>query len=210
MKSVHEALIWRYATQKFDKNKKVSEELVLMILEAGRLSPSSLGLQPWKFILVENPEIKEKIKISGYSQPQITDSSHLIIICYRKNINSAYINKYLKSIVDNRWISLERIFGYKKKILESITTQSEINIRLWSMRQCYIALGVMLQTAAMLEVDACPLEGFIPNEIDKLLELTNTDYASVTMITLGYRSYDDKAANTPKTRFSFDEIVVRK
>ncbi|MFA6608816.1 MAG: NAD(P)H-dependent oxidoreductase [Candidatus Paceibacterota bacterium] len=210
MKTIHDALMWRYATKQFDPTKKLPEETLNQILEAGCLSPSSFGLQPWKFVLVENPELRAQLRTVGYNQPQITDASHIIIIAYKNTLDEDYVDSYMKSTADVRGISIDDLATFKAAILGSVSGKSSEDIKKWNSRQVYIPLGIMLEAAALLEVDACPMEGFDSVKFDELLGLNDLGYSSVAMMALGYRSESDATALATKSRFSKEEIVLRK
>jgi len=210
MKNITEALEWRYATKKFDTNKKLTDEILNQILEAGRLSPSSLGLQPWKFILVENVELRAKLREAGYNQPQITDASHLVVLTYKNSLNEAYIDSYLKYTADLRGITTDDLKGYKDMIMGSITNRTPEELKVWNSRQVYIPLGVMLTASALLEVDACPMEGFDTNKFDETLGLKEMGYSSTAILALGYRAEGDDTAHYKKSRFGMEEVVIRK
>ncbi len=210
MKSISEALMWRYATKQFDTTKKVSDEAINEILEAGRLSPSSYGLQPWKFILIENPELRTKLREAAYNQSQLTDASHIVVVAHRTTMDESYIDTYMQSIADTRGMDVKDLEGFKNAILGSIAGKGEADIKAWNARQSYLPLGIMLETAALLEVDACPMEGFDSSKFDEILELSGTEYASVAILSLGYRSTEDATANYPKSRFPAEEVIIRK
>jgi len=199
MKNITEVLEWRYATKKFDTNKKLTDEILNQILEAGRLSPSSLGLQPWKFILVENVELRTKLREAGYNQPQITDASHLVVLTYKNSLDEAYVDSYLKYTADLRGITTDDLKSYKDMIMGSITSRTPEELKVWNSRQVYIPLGVMLTASALLEVDTCPILG-----------LNEMGYSSTAILALGYRAEDDDTAHYKKSRFGTEEIIIRK
>ncbi|HCC05994.1 TPA: NAD(P)H-dependent oxidoreductase [Candidatus Nomurabacteria bacterium] len=210
MKNITEVLEWRYATKKFDTNKKLTDEILNQILEAGRLSPSSLGLQPWKFILVENVELRTKLREAGYNQPQITDASHLVVLTYKNSLDEAYVDSYLKYTADLRGITTDDLKSYKDMIMGSITSRTPEELKVWNSRQVYIPLGVMLTASALLEVDTCPMEGFDTNKFDEILGLNEMGYSSTAILALGYRAEDDDTAHYKKSRFGTEEIIIRK
>lgn len=208
-KNIQTALEWRYATKLFDANKKVSTNEIDLLLEATRLAPSSLGLQPWKAYVVTNKEIRSKLKIAAYNQPQVSDASHLVIFTARKDISEKYIDSYLATVKKVRNQKDEDVAGYRKMLLGSALGKTEEQIKEWCARQAYIALGFLLETAAIMQIDACPMEGFDTNQFDTILGLDKTDYASVAMVAIGYRSESDKYAQAPKVRFCKDELFTK-
>lgn len=202
------ALNWRYATKKFDATKKISDSDFDVLVESVRLSPSSLGLQPWKMVVIKDIKLREKLKLAAYDQPQVSDASHLLVFAARKNLNEKYINSYLSTVAQIRKQTNEDLSGYKQMILGSVSPKNERQILDWNARQTYIALGVLLESAALFKIDACPMEGFNPEQFDQILNLTETDYSSVVIAAVGYRSAEDKYASAPKVRFSKKDIVI--
>ena len=219
-KQLLEALNWRYAVKRYDSSKKLDEETLHTLLEALRLTPSSLGMQPWKFKVIESHEYKEKLKEAGFNQTQWTDASHIIVFCAKNKVTVGDAERYLQSIVSTRNVTRESLDGLAKNIYNFLKVIRLSNIfgkrimRLlsgmsatdWSEKQCYIALGNLLTSAAILQVDASPMEGFNPKKFDKILELK--DYHSVVTCALGYRdTNNDFLATSKKVRYSFDEVV---
>ena len=195
--NVIEKLNWRYATKVFDKSKKLSEDDLNILLESLRLTPSSFGLQPWKFVLVKNIDLREKIKDASYGQTQMTDASDLIVLCAKETITEDDVVK----ITGNNE-------GYKNMIMGSIKNKSNDEILNWNAKQVYLALGFLLETAAIMNIDACPMEGFDNKKVDEILGLNEKGLKSVVICPVGYRSEDDKYANNPKFRFPQSELVT--
>lgn len=208
MKNSIEALNWRYATKVFDSEKKVSAGDLDTVLESMRLSASSFGLQPWKFVVVSNKDIRAKIRAAAWNQPQVTDASHLIVLTVRNDIDEAFVDRYIKSIADVRGMDVSMLKDFSDMIKGSIKTRSPEALKAWSSRQVYIPLGTALLTAATLGIDACPMEGFDNAEVDKILGLGEMNLESLAFLTLGYRSAADKTASYKKSRFSKEEVVV--
>lgn len=140
MSTILEALNRRYATKAYDATKKVSDEDLHTILEAMRLSPSSYGLQPWKFIVVTNPELRETLKAASYGQPQITDASHLIVLTVKKDMTESDINAYMESIATTRNMPIESLDGFKNMLLGATGHLDHAMKESWNMKQAYIAL----------------------------------------------------------------------
>lgn len=203
-----EALNWRYATKKFDTSKKLTDAQLSTLTEALRLSASSFGLQPWKFIVVSNPEIRARLRAAAWNQPQITDASQLIVLAVKKNTDAAAVDAYMESTAKARGVSVESLKDYGDMIKDSFAGKSPEALKEWSSRQVYIALGTLLATAAHEEIDACPMEGFDPKKFDEILGLDAMGLESRALAAVGYRSADDAAAKLPKSRFSRDEVVV--
>lgn len=208
MKNIIEALQWRYATKVFDTNKKLSEEQKSVLLESLRMSASSYGLQPWKFVVVTNPEVRMKLKEAAWGQPQITDSSELIVLCVKKNIDSALVDTWMQSIAKQRGVEVETLKGYADMINGSLAGRTPEAAKEWASRQVYIALGTLLTAAAVLEIDACPMEGFDNKKFDEILGLDAMGVESRVLAAVGFRSPEDKMANLPKARFPKEDVVV--
>lgn len=208
MKNIIEALNWRYATKKFDASKKLTDNELMTLTESLRLSASSFGLQPWKFILVTNPEIRIKLREEAWGQPQITDASQLIVLAVKKNIDAAAVDAYMESTAKARNVSVESLKGYGDMIKGSFTGKSPESLKEWASRQVYIALGTLLTTAAHEGIDACPMEGFNNQKFDEILGLDKLGLESRVLAAVGYRLDDDAAAKLPKSRFSREEAFI--
>ncbi len=203
-----EKLNWRYATKVFDKNKKISKENLEILIQSLVLSPSSYGLQPWKFIVVENQELREKLKPVSWGQSQVTDASHFIVFTTLKEIKSSFVDDYISRISEVRGQTKESLVGYenmmKKNIVEGMNKDYVFH---WNQRQAYIAMGFLLETAALLEIDTVPMEGIDPKAYDSILGLSDSDYGTVAAVALGYRDPNDKYAEVKKVRFSKEQMI---
>ncbi|EQC46009.1 NAD(P)H-dependent oxidoreductase [Bacteriovorax sp. Seq25_V] len=201
------ALNWRYATKVFDPNKKISAEDWNVISESLRLAASSFGLQPWKFILVENEDLRAQMREVSWGQSQVTDSSHYLVLAYLNKIDEPYIEKFVTSIAKQRGVERETLDGYysvmKGALIDGPRSQA---IGEWAQRQTYIAMGHAMLTAALQKIDTCALEGFDPQAYDKLLGLEGTDYNAIGAIAFGYRAAEDKYQDLKKVRFENNEI----
>lgn len=200
------ALQWRYATKIFDATKSMSADDLHTILESGRLSPSSFGVEPWKFIVVENKELRIKLRPVSYDQPKITDAPYLVVIARRTDARATLSSELMDRTAKAQQKPLAEFDGYKQMVDGSIASKSDAELDAWVRAQTYIALGIMLETAALMGIDACPMEGFSPSGVDEVLGLPTLNLASTTMMALGYRG-DDALASVPKTRRSFEEVV---
>jgi nitroreductase len=199
------ALKKRYAVKTFDKNKKVSEEDLKTILESGRLAPSSIGLEPWKFVVVENMKLREKLRITSHDQTKVTDASHIIVIAYRtdvKNLVSELIERTVKTRNQNR----EELAPLQKRYESMMANMPENVQKSWIKSQVYIPLGIMIETASLLNIDNCPMEGFDGAEVDKILNLTEKNLSVATILAIGYRG-DDTYAKLRKVRRDYDDVV---
>ncbi len=201
-----EALKNRYATKVFDTNKKVSDADLQTILESARLAPSSFGIEAWKFLVVNNPEIRAQLRAAGYDQPKFTDASHLIVLA-RRTDSENISNELIERTAATQGKTVEDLAGLKQMVDGSIAFKTGTNtFDSWTAAQTYIALGVMIETSALMGVDSCPMEGFDAQKVDEILGLADKKLAVVTILALGYRG-DDAYATLPKTRRNFDEVV---
>jgi len=201
-------LLWRYATKKFDPKKIVGEKDLDQLLESLRLSPSSLGLQPWKFIVVTDKKLRQQLRFASWNQSQVTDASHSIVFCARKTIDAKYIDSYVALMKKERKMPTIKAFGYATYLKIYVAGKKPEEQKIWASKQVYIALGFLLYTAALLKIDSCPMEGFDSKKYDKILGLEDTDYTSVVICPVGYRAKDDKYATEKKVRWKKKEVIV--
>lgn len=202
-------LQWRYATQKFDPTRKISSEDWKALEQSLILSPSCYGLQPWHFVVITSQAVKDQLVSAAFGQKQLSDASHIVVFAVRKALDHAYVEKYIQSIAQMRQTPLEKLDGFKRSMKRTIEAQDDAATQAWSARQVYVALGQLLTSAAMIGIDACPMEGIEPKKFDEILGLNEKGYATLLITTLGYRAADDRYATVPKVRFSCDELVTR-
>ena len=189
----------RYATKKMTGD-KVSNEKLDIILHATQLSASSYGLQPYKILVIDDNQVKKQLSPAAYNQPQILQSSHLLVFCAWADISEAQVTDYIKNIAITRNIGEETLAGLKATILGTVNSLSVEQKQVWAAKQVYIALGTTLVAAAVEEVDATPMEGFNAAQFDEILGLEAQGLKSVVICALGYRSADDALATLPKVR----------
>lgn len=205
--SLLENLNWRYATKRMTGG-VVPQEKVEIILEAIRLSASSYGLQPFNVIVIDNPELKSKIQPVAYNQPQIVESSHLLIFAAWDNVTEEKVDTYLATIASERGIPVEALAGFRANFGGMLNRSAEENYQ-WAARQAYIALGTGLIAAASEGVDATPMEGFNPAGLDELLGLKEKGLRSVLLMPLGYRDVEkDNLASAKKVRRSKEDFFI--
>jgi nitroreductase len=203
-----ENLNWRYATKKFDPSKTIAPEVWAALEDALVLSPSSYGLQPWKFLIVTSPEIKEQLKSLSWNQSQVTDCSHYVVFTIKKNLTAADVDRFVECTATIRDISVESMKRYRDLIVGDVVYGARsLNINEWATRQAYIALGNFMTSAALVGVDTCPMEGLDPVKYDRFLELPQKGFATVVACAAGYRAEDDKHATFAKVRFPNAEVV---
>lgn len=200
-------LNWRYATKVFDSNKKIPATEWAALEEALRLSPSSFGLQPWRFYVVEDQNVRAQLKAVSWNQPQIVDASHLVVLATRNTIDKEFIVNSIKDIANARGVSAESLAAYQQMMEGSLLSRSAEELKIWAAKQVYIALGGFMTASAMLGIDACPMEGFDPIAYDQQLKLQEDGYSSTVVVTAGYRSADDKYASLAKVRMGKEQVI---
>jgi nitroreductase len=204
-KTILDSLQWRYATKQFDPNRKISAEHLSTLTEAVRLAPSSFGLQPWKFIVITDAELKTKLMKESWNQTQVRDCSHLFVLTARRNIDEQYVDYFIDSIANTRQTERHHLHGYRN-VMADFVKRAGHELPSWATRQVYIALAMLMQTAALLEIDTCPMEGLDPIGYDRVLGL-GAEFFTVCACPVGYRSVDDKYAHMKKVRFCAEEVI---
>lgn len=207
MQNLLDAMKWRYATKQFT-NQKLTNEQLSFLEEMVRMAPNSFGLQPWKLLVVQNPEIREKLKAAGYGQAQITDSSALFVFAVEKTIDANFVQKFVDNIIATRGVTEEMIAGYKDMMNGSVASKSESQKHEWAARQAYIALGTLLTAAAAESIDVCPMEGFDPAAFDEILGLSEKGLSTVVIAAVGFRAPEDIYQNMAKVRRPQDEMIL--
>ena len=202
-------LKWRYATKKFDPARKIAPDLWAGLEQAAVLSPSSYGLQPWKFVVVTDPEVRKRLHPASWNQPQILDASHLVVFAAKNPPTPADVERHVARTEQVRGQTPGALDDLKKRIVGSLSRMTEKDAHAWAARQCYIALGVFLSACALAGVDACPMEGFQSEKYDEILGLAAKGLSAVVIATAGYRHPDDPAAKFAKSRFPVDEVIER-
>ena len=208
MSSLLENLNWRYATKKFDATKKISDADLNTLKEAVRLAASSYGLQPYKVVVVENPEIREQLKAAAYGQTQITDASQLFIFANDLNAGPESVAAYIKNISETRGIPVEALGGFEDMMNGVISNLSQEAKNIWTAKQTYIALGTLLSAAAELKIDATPMEGFNPAAFNEILGFDKLGLNASVIATVGYRHDEDEAQHFKKVRKSQEELFI--
>ncbi len=203
---VLQQLKWRYATKKFDATRKIPNEHWSVLKQSLILSPSSFGLQPWKFVLVENAELKSKLVEHSWGQQQPAECSHFVVLTARTSIDSEYVQHFINRIAEVRKVPLEKLAGYQSVVEQFIARLDPVQLQSWMKRQVYIALGQLMSTAALMEIDACPMEGIDPQAYDNLLGLSGNGFSTLVACALGYRDASDYMAVQAKVRFAEEEV----
>lgn len=197
-------LEWRFATKKFDPLKTVSMEDEAKILEATRMAPTSYGLQPFKVLIVKDQAIRSELKKASYEQPQITDSS-LVMVFATQNDLIGRVNKYIETLSGGDEEKKKSLLGLQKEMIGTVESLSDAEAREWAGKQAYIALGFALAACAELQIDSCPIEGFVAEEYDKILGFEEKGLSSAVVLAVGYRK---EGPAHPKVRVSKEELFL--
>jgi nitroreductase len=201
-------LNWRYATKAFDPSRRIPSEDWAALEQALILTPSSYGAQPYKFVVVTDPAVKEKLVPLSWNQRQPADCSHYVVFAAREKNTEADIDRYLARIAEVRGGSADALGGFKKMLMADIVNGPRGQAAFeWGARQVYIALGNFMTSAALLGIDTCPMEGIQPEQYDEVFGLAAQGYHTVVACAAGYRVNGDKYASLPKVRFTAAELV---
>jgi nitroreductase len=202
---------WRYATKKFDATRKIPAPTWHALEETLVLAPSSWGLQPWKFIVVNDPALRAKLLPMSWNQSQVVDASHLVVFCHRKNLSVADVERFIGHTAKVHGVPESSLDAYKQMMIGFVKRGEQgLDLNAWAADQVYIALGTFLTAAAVLGVDACPMEGIDQKKYNDILSLEKEGYTTTVVATAGYRAADDKYAKTPKVRYHTSEVIAHR
>lgn len=204
--TVLEQLGWRYATKKFDPQRKISSDDWQVLEQSLVLAPSSFGMQPWKFFVVTNPELKAQLPAASWGQTQPHDCSHMVVMALRDRTNEQDADRLIQRTADVRNIPVNSLDGFRK-MLVGFLAKPPVDINEWAARQVYIAIGQFMACAAMMGIDTCPMEGIDPRKYDEILEIPAHGYRTCVGCAAGYRAADDKYAKLAKVRFPTADVV---
>jgi nitroreductase len=207
-KQLLSALNWRYATKVFDAAKKIPADAWKTLEQSLVLTPTSYGLQPYKFLVISNPAKRAELLPHSWNQKQVVDASHFVVFTARTEMTAADVDKLIKRTTDLRKLPADALNAYRGMMIGDVVNGPRgKTAHEWAARQTYIALGNLMTCAAVLGVDACPMEGLVPTEYDKVLNLNGSGYATVVACALGYRAASDKYASLAKVRYETKEII---
>jgi nitroreductase len=201
------SLRWRYATKRFDADRRIPAETWEAIEESLVLTPSSFGLQPWQFLVIGDPEVRAKLALESWGQPQVTEASHYVVLTTRTDLDGEDIDAWIARLCEIQGSTPENLASLKNIIAGYAGSLEPEARQAWNIRQIYIALGQLMATAAMLEIDACPMEGLSNAGYDRVLGLEGSGYATVVACALGYRAGNDRSADRPKARFDRARVI---
>lgn len=200
-------LNWRYAVKRFDSNRIIPAEAWSALEMALVLSPSSYGLQPWRFIVITDAKVKAKLPAISWNQSQPMDCSHMVVFAAKESLDSAYLDSYIALAESSRGMNAGALAGFRKVLATSVESmESHFD---WNCRQVYISLGQLMTAAAVLGIDTCPMEGIEPQAYDELLGLKGSGYRTIVGCALGYRHPSDQYATIKKVRFPSSAVINR-
>ena len=208
MTDILSALNWRYACKVFDPAKKIPAETWAKLEESLLLTPSSFGLQPWKFIVIQDKELREKLVPHAWNQRQVADCSHLVVMTVPKALSVDYVDANIARMVEVRGGSADGLLSFRKMVLGfrgQLAAKGQLTT--WAKLQSYIALGQFMLAASLLGIDTCPMEGFVHEKFDEVLGLDKTGFTTAVLCPAGYRSEDDRYAALPKVRFKKEDVI---
>lgn len=201
------ALKFRYATKQFDPTHKLDAATWDALVDSLVQAPSSFGLQPWRFFIVNDPATRASLREVSWNQPQLTEADRLVVIASRTDMTPDDIDAWMKCLAESQGKSPDELAAYQGMIEGFVGALDAPAKHNWNIRQCYIALGQLMTSAAVMGIDTCPLEGIDKLAYDRVLGLENSGYATAVACAIGYRSVDDKYATAPKARFARDHVV---
>ncbi len=203
-----EKLNWRYATKKFDATKKISEKDFAEVLEAFRLSSSSYWLQPWKVIVVKNPETRALLQPHSWNQSQITEASHLLVFARLNDLSTTLADKMIDQTIKIREVEKEKLAWYEAMLKQMLSWMNKEQAIIWADLQVYFAVWGLVNILPSMWIDACPIAGFDPKKYDEILWLEKLWLSSVLVLPIWYRAEDDKYAQHKKVRYDMEDILV--
>lgn len=200
-------LKWRYATKKFDPDRSLKQEQVLLLAEAFNLTATSYGLQPCKLVIIKDSNIKEQMVPHSYGQKQVRDAAAVLVLCTQK-VDTQYIQKYFSLVKQTRNTPDEVLKPFEEFLTDSFSKKTIEEVETWARNQAYLILGNLLTVCAAEHIDSCPMEGFSPEKIDELLNLNELGLKSVLLLAVGYRAEDDMMATQKKVRKDMSESII--
>ena len=207
MSIIHQ-LQWRYATKSFDKSRRLSDEKIQTLKEAFNLTATSYGLQTLKMVVVKDEELQSQILPCAYHQNQVVDCSHLLVICIQDSIDTSDVKSHFDNLQRIRKTPDDVIAPFKDQLVQTIEGMPSEQKMAWAKNQAYIALGNLMTVCAVEEIDSCPMEGFMPDEVDARLNLKSYGLKSVLLLPVGFRSSDDFFSGLKKVRKPVSETVI--
>jgi nitroreductase len=202
------ALKTRFATKQFDPARKIPDTTWAALEETLVLTQSAFGAQPWKFLVIDAPELRKKLRPFSWDQSAVTDAAKFVVFLARKHTRDTDVDHYLARIAEVRGVTPQSLAKFREVILETLNARTKSRkVKEWAARQLYIGLGQFTTAAALLGVDTCPIEGIEPAKYDEILNLENTPFTTIFTVAAGYALPTDKYATLPKVRFPLAEVI---
>jgi nitroreductase len=201
-------LEWRYATKKFDATKSLSNSQINILKEAFNLTATSYGLQPVKMVVIQNKEIQNQLVAHSWNQTQVLEASHVLVLCIPKEYTNKDVENYFSLVKKIRNTPDEILNPFKEMLTSSIDSKSQEELKTWNTNQAYIALGNLMTVAANEQIDTCPMEGFIPEKYNEILNLDKHNLTSVLVLPVGYRADDCFMKDLKKIRKKTEEVII--
>ncbi len=203
-----ESLQWRYATKKFDTNKKLSNTQINTLKEAFNLTATSYGLQPIKLVVIQHKKIQERLVLASWNQQQIAQASHVLVICIQDDFTSKEVENYFDLVKKTRNTPDEVLSSFRSFLVAEIDKKTPTELNIWNKNQAYLALGNLLTVCALEQIDACPMEGFIPEQYDEILGLKAHGLTSTLVLPVGFRADDDAMKELAKVRKNLEDSIL--
>lgn len=208
VKNNTEHLKWRYAVKKFDTERILSQEKVDGLKHAFNLTATSYGLQPIKMVLIKDKELQSQLVPCSYGQTQVEEASHVLVICIEDKIDKQFITNYFRQVKTIRGTSDAILKPFKDSLISSFSKKETKEVKRWATNQAYLAMGNLLSFCALEKIDSCPMEGFVPEEYDRLLNLNDRGLTAVLVLPVGFRAQDDMFSEMKKVRKNLDESII--
>lgn len=203
-----DSLKWRYAVKKFDSEKMLSVEQIDVVKSAFNLTATSYGLQPISMVMVANKEVQQQLVPHSFGQQQVAQASHVLVICIENEVDEKYISKYFEQVTKVRGVSSEVLDPFKDALIDDFSKKDVQEVKEWSKNQAYLAMGNLLTVFAAEKIDACPMEGFVPDAYDDVLGLKEKGLTSVLVMPIGFRAEDDVFSTFKKVRKDMNDCII--
>ncbi|MGB5237956.1 MAG: NAD(P)H-dependent oxidoreductase [Flavobacteriaceae bacterium] len=208
MHDIVEDLKWRYAVKRFDQQRILPQNKIDILKKSFNLTATSYGLQPIKLVILSDKGLQEQLIPHSFSQPQVGQASHLLILCVETRVDSRYINSYFDRVKQVRGTNSEVLDPFKEALIDDFSKKDQTEILEWAKKQAYLALGNLLTICALERIDSCPMEGFMPEAYDRLLDLKSKGLTSVLVLPVGYRAEDDMFSGFKKVRRRLTDSII--
>lgn len=206
--NIVEHLKWRYATKKFNSDKIIPQDKIAKIEEAFSLTATSFGLQPVKLVIIKNKELQSQLVEHSMNQQQVAQASHILVFCVENVVNKQYIENYFDLVKEIRSTPDEILKSFRDYLINDFENQTSDNIKTWATNQAYLTMGNLLTVCAVEGIDSCPMEGFLPEKYNQVLQLDKLGLSSVLVMPIGYRADDDMFSDFKKVRKPISESVI--